>query len=140
MSGVLAALMGARRNGGPVASFTASVRQDIVGAATASAQFTLNSDGTTLRAVEGAAATAGPNWYQPTTPGIGSSFTVNATVTGSVLTSGTTGSPVSLASAQTWRIELTTPGAEESYLNLPIQRLGITESVGTVVLSITKEP
>ena len=140
MSGLLAALIGSRRNGGPVTSWSANVEHFLIGAGTALARISVNSDGTTTVEIGGAAATAGPNWYEPATPGIGSSFTVTATATGSTLTSGATGSDLSLASAQSWSIERTVPGTGETYLNLDIRRLGVNESLGAVVLSISKEP
>jgi hypothetical protein len=139
VSGILAALMGSRRNGGPVTNWTTTVQHFLIGAGTATATITLNSDGTTTQEIGASAPTAGPNWYEPTTPGIGSSFTVTASATGSTLTSGTTGSALSLASAQSWSIERAVPGTGETYLNLDIRRLGVNESLGTVVLSISKE-
>lgn len=140
MSGVLAVLMGSNRSAGPVANWTALVLQNIIGAGTASAQFTMNTDGTTLRTVEGVLATAGPNWYEPTTAGIGDSFTVTATATGSTLLSGTLDTAQALTAARSWKIELTTNGSKESYLNFDVRRSGNSEGAGSVTLSIEREP
>lgn len=133
-------LMGSGRSAGPVANWFDSVAQGIIGAGTASAEFTINTDGTTSRLIEGGSATAGPNWYEPTTAGIGDSFTVTATATGSTLFSGTLNTEQALTSARSWKLQLTTNGTRETYLNFDIKRSGLSEGAGAVTLSLEKEP
>jgi hypothetical protein len=132
--------MGSNRSAGAVAFWSATVADGVVGAGTASATITINTDGTTSQTLEGEAATAGPNWYEPTTTGIGDSFTVTATATGSTLTTGTLGTAQDLTAARSWKLELTTNGTRETYITFDLKRSGVSEGTGSVTLSVEKEP
>ena len=68
--------------------------------AVATAAFSLNSDGTCTAVDSGSPA----YWYDPITPGIGSSYWAIVTLTSGTVSSGTVGSRVSLASGQTWAV------------------------------------
>ena len=78
-----------------------------ISAGSATARITLNADGTITYGTTGAGVTlttpgSGANWYSPTTGGIGGSYWVRVTTTGSALSAGTTGTWLSLSAGQSW--------------------------------------
>lgn len=60
----------------------------------------LNSDGTISGTISGA-------WHDPQTAGVGSSYWALVTITSGMVTTGTTGSRVSLATGHTWTVKTT---------------------------------
>jgi hypothetical protein len=96
---------------------------------TATATLTLNTNGTIT-------ATANPTvpWFSPTTTSIGSSYWVRATVNSGSLSAGTTGSWVSLASAQSWSANQTTLGLNTTVVTFEFS----SDSLGAVIVGRSK--
>ena len=81
-----------------------SIGSQAIGGGNASGSVSFNGDGTVTYPFTGlsnSGTKATPNWYA-TTAGIGSSWSIRATVTVGTLTTGTTGAWVSLSAGQTF--------------------------------------
>ena len=61
-----------------------------------------------------------PNWYTPTTTGIGGSFWIRATVTTGLLSSGVTGTWIALSTSPSWMKGPATTGASSCTLTFEI--------------------
>ena len=121
-------------SGGIVSPFTAwNPFADSAPGVSASATLTFQSNGTVTSAqsVNNFTTPGSSNWYSPTTA-VGASYWIRATVTVGTLTSGTTGSWVSLASNQSWT-KSATSGAASVTLTLDIS----TDSGGSVIVLTT---
>ena len=132
MSGVIAALAGVGLrpiNPIPITDLT-DLQADPLDA---SAAVTFATDGTF--GFTGDFTTVGPNWFDPTTTGVGSSYWVRCTVTaGTGPTSGTTGSWLQLSSSRSWQWDRTTVGTTTATVTWEIA----TDAAGAnIIASVT---
>lgn len=91
---------------GPVSGFSGTVYGNALGTTAVSTGVRFNANGTLSGTgnTSGSDNVTGDLWYSPAITGIGSSYWVRATASGTAPSAGTMGSWLSLASAQTWTV------------------------------------
>lgn len=129
----------------PVRGFSVTVSRSVVGSSgTASATVSLLADGTITTQRSGfAPVTAAVSWFSPPQGGVGASYQVVARASGVVsLTGSGLNTPISLASAATWTLSLSTLGELQSYLNFDIisNATGLIVGSGSASLAVVREP
>jgi hypothetical protein len=120
----------------PYRGFTGGSALDfVVDPNDASARVTLVNDGTVTRVSVGSMMS---NWYTPTTAGVGASHWVRATVTSGSLSSGTTGSWVSINTNPAWVCSQTVIGTKTATVTLELATdSGGANIVGSCSVTIT---
>ena len=108
MSGIMMALIGSSNS--PFALFAgATINKATLSPANATAALDLNSDGTCSRPGDSPASL--PNWFSPTTTGIGSSYWAKATISSGSFSSGSGTGIVSLSGGAGWTRSQTAVGS-----------------------------
>lgn len=105
----------------------------------AGATLEIQSDGDIIEATNSLGAGDVGDWIIPKSAA-GANYEVRATLNAGSLTSGTTGSWLSLGSSQTWSVTRVTPGISSAELLIEIRRAsGATLASKTITISASNE-